>query len=62
MSKRKGMTINKFRRSGYSFLKFLGDVQAVTSNRPGAVRKRVGMRVGGKLTGWLLREIRKNIK
>lgn len=45
------MKINGLRSWLYTAAKILGDVQAVTSDRPGAVQRRVVRRVAGKLTG-----------
>ncbi|WP_203416591.1 hypothetical protein [Paracoccus sp. MKU1] len=51
------MTINQFRSFLYAFARGLGDVQALTSKKPGAVPRRIGRRVAGKLTGRLLRAL-----
>jgi len=48
------MTMNQFRRFLYGLAKYLGDAQAVTSKRKGAVWRRIGRRIAGKGTGRLL--------
>lgn len=45
------MTINKFRKWLYALAKYSGDVQAVTSKKKGAIPKRIGRRIVGKMTG-----------
>ncbi|MBC7155631.1 MAG: hypothetical protein H5U19_13685 [Rhodobacteraceae bacterium] len=45
------MTFNKFRRFLYTLAKYLGDAQAVTSKRKGAMSRRVGRRIAGRITG-----------
>jgi len=45
------MTINKFRSFLYALAKYSGDVQAITSNKPGAVERRIKRRVAGYFTG-----------
>ena len=45
------MTINKFRSLLYTVAKLLGDVQAVRSNRKGAIQRRIARRVAGKVMG-----------
>lgn len=51
------MSINKFRGKGYKILKFLGDIQALTSKKPNAVPKRIGRRIVGKVTGKAIRKL-----
>lgn len=51
------MSINKFRRFLYTLAKYLGDAQAVTSKRKGAVSRRVGRRAAGRITGKALRKL-----
>lgn len=48
------MTINQFRRWLYRITKYSGDLQALTSERKGAVSRRVGRRVAGWATGRFL--------
>jgi hypothetical protein len=48
------MKINQFRRVLYAVAKYLGDAQALTSKRKGAVWRRIGRRIAGKGTGRLL--------
>jgi hypothetical protein len=45
------MTLSKFRSILYNTAKALGDVQAVTSKRKGAIERRVARRIAGKVTG-----------
>ena len=45
------MRLNKFRKFLYALAKYSGDAQALTSKRKGAVTRRIGRRVAGKLTG-----------
>lgn len=53
------MSLSKFRGWIYFIAKFLGDVQAITSPRKGAISRRIQRRVAGKVTGrflsWLIR-------
>lgn len=48
------VTISKFRSILYFTAKILGDVQAVKSNRKGAIKKRVARRIAGKVAGRIL--------
>lgn len=48
------MTINQFRGWLYLIAKLLGDVQAITSKRRGAVPRRIGRRAAGWATGRML--------
>jgi hypothetical protein len=45
------MTIAKIRAMLYPLAKYLGDAQALTSKRRGAVRRRIARRIAGKVTG-----------
>lgn len=45
------MKINQLRSWLYTAAKILGDVQAVTSDKPGAVQRRVARRIAGKAAG-----------
>ncbi|MCA8927608.1 MAG: hypothetical protein KDC18_06015 [Alphaproteobacteria bacterium] len=45
------MTINQFRGLLYRIAKYSGDMQALTSKRPGAVQRRIWRRILGKLLG-----------
>jgi hypothetical protein len=45
------MTVNRFRGLLYTLAKYLGDYQALTSKRKGAIPRRVARRVAGKVTG-----------
>ena len=45
------MTINQFRRKLYIVAKYLGDIQALTSKRKGAIKRRVTRRIAGKVMG-----------
>ena len=45
------MTIAKLRSWLYPLAKYLGDVQALTSPRKGAVQRRITRRIAGKVTG-----------
>lgn len=45
------MTINRIRSWLYPLAKILGDLQALTSKRKGAIPRRVGRRIAGKITG-----------
>ena len=45
------MTINQFRRKLYIVAKYLGDIQALTSKRKGAIKRRVARRIAGKVMG-----------
>lgn len=49
------MTINQLRRKMYVIAKFLGDIQALTSPRKGAVKRRIKRRILGKIFGRLMR-------
>lgn len=49
------MSINKFRRILYVTGKILGDIQALTSPRKGAVKRRIKRRILGKIFGRLMR-------
>lgn len=51
------MSVNKFRGFLYTLAKYLGDYQALTSKRKGAIPRRIGRRVAGKMTGRLLRKL-----
>lgn len=44
------MTINQTRSALYAAAKALGDIQALKSKKPGAIRRRIARR----LWGWLL--------
>lgn len=44
-------TIALVRKIGYPLLKYLGDVQAITSDKPGAIERRIARRAAGKVTG-----------
>ena len=48
------MTLNQFRSLLYGLAKALGDVQALTSKKPGAIPRRIGRRIAGKVTGKLM--------
>ena len=48
------MTINQLRTVLYKVAKYLGDVQALTSKKPGAIPKRIARRLAGRATGKLL--------
>lgn len=45
------MTINRIRSWLYPLAKYLGDIQALTSKRKGAIPRRVGRRIAGYFTG-----------
>jgi hypothetical protein len=45
------MTVNMFRRFLYMLSKYLGDYQALSSQRKGAIQRRVARRVTGKVLG-----------
>lgn len=45
------MSINKFRSVLYTTAKYLGDVQALTSKKEGAVKKRIFRRILGYMFG-----------
>ena len=45
------MSINKTRSILYKLAKLLGDLSAVSSNKPGKVTKRATRRITGKATG-----------
>lgn len=45
------MTIAQFRAMIYPLAKYLGDLQALTSKRKGAVQRRITRRIAGKVTG-----------
>ena len=45
------MTIAKIRAWLYPLAKYLGDAQALTSKRKGAIPRRIGRRIAGKVTG-----------
>lgn len=49
------MNINKTRSKLYKTAKILGDVQALTSKRKGAVGRRIKRRLLGKLFGRMMR-------
>ena len=51
------MKISSFRGFLYAFAKILGDVQAVKSKRKGAISRRVGRRIAGRITGKGLRKL-----
>jgi len=51
------MSINKTRGLLYKLAKLLGDLSAVSSNKPGKVTKRVTRRITGKATGRIFRRI-----
>lgn len=51
------MSINKTRSWLYLIAKILGDIQAVRSPRKGAISRRIGRRVAGKVTGHILRNL-----
>lgn len=48
------MTLNQFRGLLYALAKYLGDLQALTSPRKGAIPRRIGRRIAGKITGRFL--------
>ena len=45
------MTIAKIRSWLYPIAKYLGDAQALTSKRNGAIPQRITRRIAGKVTG-----------
>ena len=45
------MTINQFRSIIYKLARILGDFQALTSKRKGAIHRRITRRIAGKVTG-----------
>ncbi|SUZ33830.1 hypothetical protein ROE7235_03605 [Roseibaca ekhonensis] len=45
------MSLNKFRKFLYALAKYSGDAQALTSKRKGAVTRRIGRRIAGRITG-----------
>ena len=45
------MTISKARGALYAVAKALGDLQAATSEKPGAIRRRVLQRLWGRFLG-----------
>ena len=51
------MSINKTRGLLYKLAKLLGDISAVSSNKPGKVTKRVTRRATGKVTGRVFRKL-----
>ena len=51
------MNIHKTRGLLYKLAKFLGDISAVGSRKPGKVTKRITRRVTGKATGRVFRKL-----
>ena len=51
------MNINRTRVILYKLAKLLGDLSAVSSNRPDKVTKRVARRITGKATGKVFRKL-----
>jgi len=51
------MSINKTRGLLYKLAKLLGDISAVSGNKPGKITKRIARRGTGKATGKLFRKI-----
>lgn len=51
------MSINKTRGILYKLAKFLGDLSAASSGRPGKMAKRITRRATGKETGKLFRKL-----
>lgn len=45
------MTSIRIRSWLYPLAKYLGDLQALTSKREGAISRRIGRRIAGKITG-----------
>lgn len=54
MARKKGLTLNKVRGGMYRSAKYLGDVQALTSSKDGAVTRRIGRRIVGRFFGQLM--------
>lgn len=52
------MTLNQFRGLLYGLGKYLGDLQALLSGRPGAIRRRIMRRIAGKITGRAMGKVR----
>ena len=51
------MSIHKTRGLLYKLAKFLGDLSAISSRKPGKVTKRITRRITGKATGKLFRKL-----
>ena len=49
--------INKTRGILYKLAKFLGDLSAISSRKPGKVTKRITRRITGKATGRVFRKL-----
>jgi len=56
------VTISSARGVLYTIAKLLGDVQALTSKRKGAIPRRIIMRLGGKATGGILGKLSNMMK
>ena len=54
MSRKKGLTIPKFRSVGYKVLKYTGDVNALMK---GKICRRIGRRILGRITGKVMGKI-----
>jgi hypothetical protein len=51
------MSIHKTRGILYKLAKFLGDLSAASSGRPGKITKRITRRIIGKATGRVFRKL-----